>query len=569
MNQQPVSRRPVTIFPARRVVTLDPSRPTAEAVAVRGDRVLAVGTLDELDVFRGATVDDRYVDHVLFPGFVEAHAHAESATVWRNRYVGYFDRRDPRGVIWPGSTSIAVVLERLREAEKQLTDPDEVLFAWGFDPIYLGEDRLLAEQLDRVSTTRPVYVHHANGHVASVNTALMRRDGIHRGLSVEGLGRDSLGGPNGELKEPAAMSLATSASVRTKATIDAEGLLEFGREASLAGVTTITDLASTSLLTDAGIGKYREVTASAAFAARLVPFHFGAVASQGLIVGEVAEQLVSLRGSSTAKLSLGGVKLMLDGSIQAFTARLAEPGYLNHEQNGIWVVPPAQFEVAFEAFHRAGLLVHVHVNGDEATEVMLDVVERVLARHPRFDHRHTVTHSQLSTAAQYRRMAALGLGANLFANHTWYWGDQHRDITVGPDRAARMNAAATALRAGVPIALHSDTPVTPLDPLATASYAIDRRTASGSVLGANEAITLDQALRAVTIGAAFLLKRDGEVGTIEGGKFADFAVLDRDPFAVATAAELRDIAVLGTVVGGMHYPKGVLQNVLQGDRGLT
>ncbi|CAN5270667.1 amidohydrolase [soil metagenome] len=543
-----------TIYPARRVVTLDQARPSAEAVAVRGDRVLAVGSLAELAAFRGATVDDRYRDDVLFPGFVEAHAHAESATVWRNRYVGYFERRDPRGVTWPGSTSIATVVERLRVAERELTDPDEVLFAWGFDPIYLGSDRLLAADLDRVSTTRPIYVHHANGHVASVNSALITRDGIHRGLTVEGLGRDASGQPNGELKEHAAMSLATSASIRTRAPLDVGGLLEFGTEASRAGVTTITDLASTALLTDAGIGMYREVTGSTAFSARLVPFHFGAFPTPGLTVDEAAKRLVDLRDSSTAKLSLGGVKLMLDGSIQAFTARLAEPGYLNHEPNGIWVVPPAQFEAAFEVFHRAGLLVHVHVNGDEATEVMLDVVERVLARHPRFDHRHTVTHSQLSTAAQYRRMAALGLGANLFANHTWYWGDQHRDITVGPDRAGRMNAAATALRAGVPISLHSDTPVTPLDPLATASYAIERRTASGAVLGANEAITLDQALRAVTIGAAFLLKRDGAVGSIEGGKFADFAVLDRDPYAVATAAELREITVLGTVVGGAHYP---------------
>lgn len=555
MTEKPA---PITIFPAESVVTLDRSIPISEAVAVRGDRVLAVGTVGELAAFTGATVDDRYRDHVLFPGFVEAHAHAESATVWRNSYVGYYPRRDPRGVTWPGSESVTAVLERLTAAERLLTDPEEVLFAWGFDPIYLRGQRLLAEQLDRVSTTRPIYVHHANGHVASVNTAMLRRDGIRRELDVEGLGRDATGEPNGELKEYAAMGLATSALARTRAPLDAEGLLDFGREASLAGVTTITDLASTSLLTDAGIGMYRDVTASPRFAARLVPFHLGAFPTPGLTIDEVAERLVALRESSEPKLSLGGVKLILDGSIQAFTARLGEPGYLNHPQNGIWVMQPDTFERAFEIFHRAGLLVHVHVNGDEATEVMLDVVERALARHPRLDHRHTASHSQLSTAAQYRRMAALGLGANLFSNHTWYWGDQHRDITVGPDRAARMNAAATALLARVPISLHSDTPVTPLDPLATASYAIERRTASGALLGAEEAITLDEALRAVTIGAAFLLKRDAAVGTIEAGKFADFAVLDRDPSAVSTAAELREITVLGTVVGGSHHPAGEL-----------
>ena len=150
-------------------------------------------------------------------------------------------------------------------------------------------------------------------------------------------------------------------------------------------------------------------------------------------------------------------------------------------------------------------------------------------------------------------MAALGLCANLFSNHLWFWGDQHMDITVGPDRARRMNAAATAIREGVAISLHSDSPVTPLGPLATASYAVERRTASGRSIGAHESITIDQALRAITLGAAFMLKLDHEVGSIEGGKRADFAVLGSDPYEVAEPADLRSIEVFGTVVGGRHF----------------
>jgi predicted amidohydrolase YtcJ len=199
--------------------------------------------------------------------------------------------------------------------------------------------------------------------------------------------------------------------------------------------------------------------------------------------------------------------------------------------------------------------VHAHCNGDQATELFLDVVEGSLRRHPRWDHRHTVTHSQLSTAAQYRRMAALGVGANIFANHIWAFGDQHLDVTLGVDRASRMNAAATALRCGVPIALHSDSPVTPLGPLATMKHAITRLTQSGRVMGEFERIGAEDALRAVTIGAAYLLKLDGEVGSIEAGKFADLAVLDRDPLAVEPQ-ELPGIEVLGTVLGGRHHRSG-------------
>jgi predicted amidohydrolase YtcJ len=194
----------------------------------------------------------------------------------------------------------------------------------------------------------------------------------------------------------------------------------------------------------------------------------------------------------------------------------------------------------------------VHCNGDEATELFLDTVEQTLVTYPRWDHRHTVTHSQLSTPAQYRRMASLGMCANIFSNHLWYWGDQHRDLILGPDRASRMNAAATALRAGVPTTLHSDSPVTPLDALATASYAAARRTPSGKVLGEHERITVPQALHAMTLGAAYTLKMDAEIGSLEAGKYADLAVLADDPFEV-DADGLREVEVRGSMVGGTAF----------------
>lgn len=147
---------------------------------------------------------------------------------------------------------------------------------------------------------------------------------------------------------------------------------------------------------------------------------------------EVVEKLRAYQRAGLPKLPAGFVKLMLDGSIQCFTARLKEPGYLNKPgYNGLWAMSPDDFEARLEAFHLAGFIIHVHCNGDEATKVYLDAVEGVLRRHPWPGRRHTITHSQLlSTAAQYRRMAALGVAANVFANHVWVWGDQHMDITV-------------------------------------------------------------------------------------------------------------------------------------------
>ena len=255
--------------------------------------------------------------------------------------------------------------------------------------------------------------------------------------------------------------------------------------------------------------------------------------------------------AATPKLRFPGVKLVIDGSIQGFTARLRPPGYLTGP-NGLWNIPPQELGHIVETIHRAGLIVYCHVNGDEAVDAFLDAVEGALTADPRPDHRHAAQHAQLTHVDQFRRMAALGVCANLFSNHIFYWGDQHASATVGPDRAASMNAAATALREGVPIALHSDVPVTPLAPLHEAWCAVNRLTATGRVLGEHERISVGEALHAVTLGPAYQLKMDNEVGSIEPGKWADFAVLEEDPFKVDPST-LKDIPVWGTVLGGVVH----------------
>jgi hypothetical protein len=252
------------------------------------------------------------------------------------------------------------------------------------------------------------------------------------------------------------------------------------------------------------------------------------------------------------KLRFGPVKLMTDGSIQGFTARLKWPGYYDGHPNGIWNIAPAQLNDLVAAYHAAGLQLHIHVNGDEASEVAIDALERALVHNPRPDHRHTLQHCQMADAAQFRRMRALGLCVNLFCNHIYYWGDVHSRVTMGPDRAERIDAAGTALALGIPFAMHSDAPITPIAPLFTAWCAVTRRTASGRVLGPNERIAAADALYAITLGAAYTLRLDAEIGSIEVGKRADFAVLADDPLAVPPEA-LKDVRVVGTMVGGVPF----------------
>ena len=543
------------IYRARAVRTLDPGYPSAEAVAVRGGRILGVGAVDELaSAWGNQAVDDRFADAVLLPGFVEAHSHALEGAIWEWEYVGYHPRLGPDGVVRSGCRTFDALLDELRRLDAAIDDPDESLVVWGFDPIYFPGERLAARHLDTVSVTRPICVIHASLHLVTVNTALMEREGFADGTDVEGVPVGGDGRPLGELQEPPAMSLARREMVRLASLLAEPASLErFAEMARRVGCTTVTELGGARLRDDADVSRWVDTAARDGFPARLVPLYNPA--RGGSPDGDAAaRRVIELRSQSTDRVRFGVVKMVLDGSIQGFTARLNPPGYLpdpdgNPRPNGIWLIAPEQFGEWFDGFHRHRLTVHTHVNGDEAVDLLLDTAETSIERRSWLDHRHTAQHTQLTTAAQYRRMAALGMCANIFSNHIFYWGDQHRTITVGPDRAARMDACATADREGVRYSVHSDASVTPLGSLHTMWCAVNRVTASGEVLGADERIGVERALRAVTVDAAHQLRMDHEIGTIEAGKRADFVALADDPLAV-DPMQLKDIDVVGTVLAG-------------------
>ena len=539
-----------TIYRARKILTMNPRRPEATHVAVRDGRVLGTGALDDLAGWGDHELDDRFADKVIVPGFVEGHCHSWEGAAWEDTYLGFFDRTAPDGVAHKGLKSIDDVVERFRAAEARTSDPDRAAMGWGFDPIFFDGRRMVAADLDRVSATRPVVVMHQSGHIVNVNSEVLRRAGISRDTNVQGLLTDAKGEPTGELQGPALQAIAYRAAGKRRFLDmgDAGSLRRFAHSALRAGVTTATDLANE--LPEETVAGQVAVTAHEDFPLRIVPAFYAAARP----AAEGVEWVKSLIPRSHDRLRYGLVKLVADGSIQGFTARLKWPGYYNGHENGLWYIEPREeLPRILATYHRAGLQVHVHTNGDEATEAAIDAIEAVLREHPACDARFTLQHCQMAHDAHFRRMARLGICANLFANHIHYWGDQHVALTMGPERAERMDAVASAKRLGVPFSIHSDAPVTHLAPLFTAWCAVNRLTASGRVLGPAERIPVRDALHAITLGAAFTLKLDGEIGSIETGKRADFAILEDDPLAVDPAV-LKDVAVWGTVVGGRVFP---------------
>lgn len=540
----------ITIYAARRVLTMNPSMPEATHIAVEDGRIRGVGTLKSLAGIGKHELDERFADQVILPGFVEGHSHAMEGLLWDYCYTGLFDRMDPDGRHWDGLTDVGAVQARLREHRATLSG-DEPLVAWGFDPIFFTDRRLTRHELDAVDDVRPIVVLHANLHMMTVNSAMLERAGLNAHSDIEGVLLDDAGVPNGELREMAAMYAVFE-------TIDLDifeqassvrAIERYGRMARRTGVTTITDLYNP--LTDDAIAAMREAMAADDAPMRLVP----AMSALTYGVEDGIERVLAARDQGRDNLRFGLVKLMTDGSIQGYTARLQWPYYHDGASNGMWNAPPETLTDIIHAYHQAGIQLHIHVNGDEAAGLALDAIESALELWPRADHRHTLQHAQIIDHAQLRRAARLGVCLNLFANHIYYWGDIHYERTLGPERCERLEPLATADRLGIPIAAHCDAPVTPLSPLFTAWCAVARRTHTGRTLGAREAVSVERALRMITLDAAWTLGMDDVVGSLEIGKLADMTVLEADPRDVAID-DLPAIGITATVVGGRVFANG-------------
>lgn len=548
----------VTVFHAKKIITMNPTQPVATHVAVRDGRILAVGSMADMQGLGSSRVDESFKDKVLMPGLVEGHCHTFGGALWDLPYVGFYDRRGPDGALWKGLKSLDEVVTRLSAHEQTMTDPEEPLLAWGFDPIYFDDARMSVRELDRVSATRPIMVLHISFHLMTVNSAMLKLAGITEDTPIEGVVKFPDGSLTGELREMAAMfpvnrvvSTGLGVSVRD---ISRKSLYNFAHVAQQAGVTTATDLANRSI--EAQLPTLAAVTAEQAFPLRLVPVRLSS-GDPANVANEV-ELIAASKTFNTGKLRLGSVKLITDGSIQGFTGRLRWPGYFNGSPNGIWVTPPERILQLVERYHAAGVHLHIHTNGDEATEVTLDALQSALEKHPRWEHRHTLQHAQMADASLFRRMKNLDVCVNLFTNHIFYWGDTHYEQTMGPSRAAHMDACRSAQLSGTHFAIHSDAPVTPIGPLFTAWCAVNRKTASGRTLGAGESISVMSALEAITLGAAYTLNMDGEIGSIEVRKCADFCVLEEDPLAVDPDS-LKDVGIWGTVLGGHLFKSPAAQ----------
>ena len=551
------SSGPITIYQAKKIVTQYDVVPEASHVAVRNGRVLGVGKLEELSGWGEYTLDDSLKDLVLIPGLIEAHNHIFAACDALLPYVGYFDRPAVDGSTLKGITSYADLIAFLKAEDAKLSDPNAPLIGLEFDPIYYwGQEPMSRATLDQVSTTRQVAVWYASEHTLMLNSAALAANNITAAVTDPGALKGPDGEPTGELNSPSAMALATSIfNVLLEMASDPKTIQALGKFAVNCGCTMVTDMASIILADPPALAVWRDTVNAPGFPVRIGCYVEPTLPNVPVTPDTIVQAVQDLRQSAgTDMLHFPGIKLMFDGSIQDFTSYMRWPGYykgpnglpsllMTEEEAVSWITP----------LQAAGIQVAVHCNGDAAVDLMLNAIETVTRKSAAPNIRHRCEHSQMTSPAQYKRMANLGVCANIFSNHLWYYGDQHYEITVGPERAEGLEACATAQALGVPFSVHSDAGVTPLGCLHTMWCAVNRVTPKGRVLGAHEKISAADALHAVTLGSAYLLGLDEEMGSIQPGKWADFTVLAESPLDV-DPMDIRDIPVWGTVLAGVKQP---------------
>lgn len=548
----------ITVYTARRVRTLDPGRPVAQAVAVMDGKVLSTGTLESMQPWlsRHEHVIDRTLeDKVILPGLIDPHTHFSiSAGYLALEYVGPIESPGPTGMN-PAVSTLEGVLTTLRQAHEREPDLTKPLVAWGLDPAIQG-GHLHRDLLDAISTVRPIWVIAYAPHFVYVNTPAIEKAQVPHDTTMHGVLRYPDGQLQGVFVEiEAVRTILGGMRAEIQKGGGAAGLRRMGDIARKAGITTTCELVFGASDFELEWNLHDEVVHSQDFPLRmgLVPLEFPVFTKYGDRAADfLAEQMVR----NTDKLFFKGVKYLSDGSFPAMSLRMNFPGYLDGSNGLRNFVPWEDMADRMEPFWRRGLQIHCHANGDEAVDASLNALAQLQQRFPRFDHRFTLEHYCISDPMQARRLKALGGLASVNNYFTHFRSQLHSAVGYGPDRSEAVARLGSLEREGVIFALHSDYSlvVVPMHPLTAAWIAVNRIAEDGrTVVGEGERIGVDRAMRAVTIDAAYILGLERKVGSLEPGKFADFAILDEDPWEV-DPMRLKDIGIWGTALAGQLQP---------------
>ncbi|MCW1100188.1 amidohydrolase [Streptomyces sp. RS2] len=524
-----------TLITGASVITMDPDRPSAHTIGIWNGQIAG---LDEDVAHLPAR---RVIDlggATILPGFVDAHSHL----AWTGLAA--------RAVNIAPCDDLETVLATLAQAVAK-TPVGSWVEAIGYDQRALGR-HLTRTDLDRVSDGRLVHLIHVSGHAAVVSSEVIERFPHQARSGAEGVELDEQGELTGLLLEEGTRFVSELRTPYEPAVLD-EALQEAARICAAEGVTTCAEAGVGGTVTGASqtaIADYQRAhTAGLPLRTQLMvvadrlhtlPAHPDDDAHLGLDLGVRT-------GIGDARLSVGAMKLWLDGGMMARTAALSEP-YEGTGDRGLLAHDTKTVTETICKAHASGWQLALHAIGDRAIDVALDALEQAQREHPRADARHRIEHCGLVRPDQLARLAELDVTAVIQPTFLHEFGDDYAQI-MGPERAEWMYRGRSLLAQGVRVAGSSDRPVSCGAPLGAIQFMVERRSRSGALIGAAEGITVDEALAAYTRDAAYACRLDHLVGSITSGKRADLAVLAQDPRSVPVP-EISGIKILATVFDG-------------------
>jgi predicted amidohydrolase YtcJ len=542
----PADGASATVFVNGTVLPVDAAFSVHEALAISGNKILAVGSRDAVlaAAGRGAQTVD-LAGRVVLPGFIEPHMHfALLAGLGNLADIGPFQR-----------PTFDAALGALR-AIAASTPAGEWVMARQFDPILLDPPRdLTTRDLDPVIPDHPVFVLNASGHIAYVNSKALQMAGVTRDTEDPPggeFGRYEDGTPNGVLFGQAAfmgIMLSNQAIVDRMQSGFVDAGREVGDQAVALGMTTLCDQATGGLAGPAELESYRAMYDGGRMKARIRAYAYSEQPGW--------DEAGVKPFDGDAMMRVAGWKIVTDGSNQGFTGRQREP-YYTRDTVGIFYVEPDALRKAVRDRGRRGWPMSMHGNGDAAIDSILDAMESAQADGVDVRAlRCRIEHCSILHDEQIRRMAALNMVPSFLINHVHYWGHVMRDQVFGPEKVQLLDRCKSVEDAGMNWVMHTDAPVSPLGSLQKIRVAVARDLwkEPDTILAPAERVSVESAIRAITSNAAWACHSEHEIGSLEPGKLADLVILEADPRKVEPVA-IPDIRISETWMDGNRVFQG-------------
>jgi len=534
------------------LITLDAANANSDAVMIRGSKIFAVGQQEVLiKNFPDAEIDYSFADDVIVPGFIEHHIHPLLAAITMSSEIVAID-----DWVLPNKKSNGVrdrpgYIKRLKELEKNLEGVDTPLVSWGFHHYFHG--KLTRDDLDKISSDRPILIIHRSFHEFIMNSKALdlfgiKKEDLNKLTPAE---KELANFEQGHFSErglimvmPKIMEYLGSPQRIMKGFAVTEQYIHEQ------GVTLIANPGAMYNKDIQGIKNYVLGDSDTPFRSLFIPSALYML--EHFEISDLLKETEALLkwGNGKVQYLPKQIKLFTDGAMYSQNMVLRE-GYLDGHQ-GVWLMEAKVFDEVFELYWDAGYQIHIHQNGDSGLDRILDTVEKNNKRNPRSDHRTTIVHFGYSASDQIDRIKELGLIVSANPYYVTVLSDLYSKVGVGYERSQEMVRLGDVARANIPLSLHSDMPMAPASPLVLMHAAVNRINYANKVAGPNQRISALNALKGVTLNAAYTINLEEDYGSVTVGKYANFTLLSDNPLTI-NPLKIKDIKVKGTIVEGKVF----------------